>query len=98
MEDLTDRGIKTAYQSPAAIRADYNAEHGDPVFEDSDVVIYRDDHNVELSEWANDLGVSRAELSEQMHSIARAKYTVDSPGDPWSAADPVVFDKETFAQ
>ena len=75
---------------------DYISHHGEPVYVGPDRVIFRDDHSTELTDWADALGVSRGELSEQMHGLAREVYRPGEPGDPWSVADPVVFDAETF--
>jgi len=77
--------------------SDYrNADHVEVVAETEDSLVLRDDAGYELNEWADALGMSRSDLSERMHSLARDHYgRSETPhgGDPWSASDPVVLAK-----
>lgn len=72
------------------------------MYEGADRVVFADERNHELNEWADDwLDVTRSELSERMHELAREVYGRDEAqgtGDPWSVADPIVFDAETFEE
>jgi len=76
---------------------DYLAEeHIEKVAETDDLVVLRDSAGYELSEWADDLGVSRDDLSERMHDLARRHYGRDEArgsGDPWSVSDPLILAK-----
>jgi len=94
MDELTTNGILT--DDAAVTLLDYVDLHGQPVHIGADCVVFRDEHGHELNDWADALGVSRGELSERMHTLAREVYQPDEPGDPWGAADPVVFDAGTF--
>jgi AraC-like DNA-binding protein len=72
-------------------------KHIEQVAETDDLVVLRDSAGYELSEWADDLGMSRSALSERMHSLARVHYGRDETphgGDPWSVNDPLVLAKE----
>ena len=96
-DELTADGIHTDHADVTLL--DYLNLHGEPVHVGLDRVVFRDAHGHELSEWADVLGVTRSELSERMHELARDVYgrgEADGVGDPWSASDPVVFDAETF--
>lgn len=93
-DELTENGILTDH--PDVTLLDYVDLHGEPVHVDAERVIFRDEHGHELDEWADALDVSRSDLSERMHELARESYHSDEAGDPWSVADPVVFDAETF--
>lgn len=63
------------------------------VYEDADHVVVADTSGHELNEWADDFGIDRSELSAWMHDRARDIYDAAGVGDPWSVADPVVFEK-----
>jgi hypothetical protein len=96
-DELTEDGILTDH--PDVTLLDYLDLHDEPVHVGPDRVVFRDEHGHELSEWADVLGVSRSELSERMHDLAREVYGRDEArgsGDPWSTANPVVFDADTF--
>jgi hypothetical protein len=96
-DQLTEDGILTDHADVTLL--DYLDLHGEPVHVGPDRVVFRDGHGHELGEWADVLGVSRSELSERMHGLARDVYghdESDGVGDPWSASDPVVFDADTF--
>lgn len=98
-DKLTGDGILT--DSTAISLLDYLDMHGQPVHVGPDKVVFRDDHNRELPDWADVLGVDQQELHAEMHALARQVYGRDEAegaGDPWSAADPVVFDADTFRQ
>lgn len=97
VDELTENGILSTH--PEATMVDYVDLHGEPVAQTDDIVIFRDDHGHELSEWADALDMSRSELSERMHDLARKHYgraEARGSGDPWSVSDPVVFDARTF--
>jgi len=76
---------------------DYRYEdHIEVVAETDDRVVVRDSAGYELSEWADDLGISRRDLSLRMHELAREHYgreQVPPGGDPWCASDPLVLAK-----
>lgn len=93
-DELTDDGILTDH--PDVTLLDYVNLHGEPVHVGPNRVVFRDEHGHELNEWAEVLDISRSELSGRMHELAREVYHSDESGDPWSAADPVVFDADTF--
>jgi len=93
-DELTADGIRTDHANVTLL--DYVDNHDDPVYVGEDRVIFRDDHGHELNEWASALDVERGDLSATMHELAREVYQPDEPGDPWSGADPVVFDADTF--
>jgi len=96
-DGLTADGIYTDHADVTLL--DYLDLHGEPVHVGPDRVVFRDEHGHGLNEWADVLNVSRSELSERMHELAREVYgrdQADGVGDPWSASDPVVFDAETF--
>jgi hypothetical protein len=96
-DELTEHGILT--DSGAVSLLDYVSEHGQPVHVGPDCVVFRDEHGHELSEWADIIGTDARTLSERMHDLARDVYgrtEATGSGDPWSAADPVVFDADTF--
>jgi len=63
------------------------------VYEDDEIIIASDGSGHELNEWASDFDVSRDELSEFFHSVARSRYSNDDIGDEWAVRDPIVFDK-----
>lgn len=67
--------------------------HGEPVFEDENVIIFSDSSGHELGEIADHTdGVSRDDVSGWMHEIARQYYDrTSSGGDAWSVNDPVVL-------
>lgn len=96
-DELTTDGILTDYSDVTLL--DYVDLHGEPVHVGPDRVVFRDTQGHELSEWADVLDISRSELSERMHELAREVYGRDKGrkvGDPWSQSDPVVFDADTF--
>lgn len=97
LDVLTEDGILTTH---ADITREHMADvHGEPVAETSERVIYADTSGHSLNEWADALGVNRTELSEKMHELAREHHSRDDTahgGDPWSVADPIVFDAKTF--
>lgn len=96
-DELTDNGLLTDH--PSVTLLDYVDLHGEPVHVGEGRVVFRDGHGHELNEWADVLGMHRGELSERMHELAREVYGRDEAtgaGDPWSVADPVVFDADTF--
>lgn len=69
--------------------AEYREEdHWTVVYEDDQVVVVADHTGHELNEYAKEFDVSRRELSEIMHDLAR-----DLCDHNWSASDPIVFDK-----
>jgi len=97
-DELTDDGIRSDY--PDVTLVEYTDLHGEPVYSGDGRVVFRDTHGFELDEWADVLGVDRGVLAARMHELAREVYGRDEAegsGDPWSTADPVVFDAETFA-
>lgn len=97
VDELTEDGILTDHDSATLL--DYVDLHGEPVHVGPDRVVFRDDHGHELSEWADALEISRGAFSERMHELAREVYARDEAegtGDPWSSADPVVFNADTF--
>ena len=67
--------------------------HGAPLVETRSLILFRDGTGHELNEFAADMDVSRGELSEAMHELAREVYDDGNPGDEWSATDPVVLAK-----
>jgi hypothetical protein len=99
---LTENGIDLA-DDHLDLYGDYLDADGDPlldniekVAETDDLVVLRDSSGHELNEWADDLGISRSDLSERMHSLARDHYGRDEAqgtGDPWSVSDPLVLAK-----
>lgn len=93
-DELTDDGILTDH--PDVTLPDYVDLYGEPVHAGRNRVVFRDEHGDELNEWSDALEVNRSELSGQMHELAREVYHPDEPGDPWSVADPIVFDVDTF--
>lgn len=93
-DELTEDGILTDY--PDVSLLEYIDLHGEPVHVGPNRVIFHDSHGQELNEWSDALALERSELSERMHELAREAYHPDEPGDPWSVADPVVFDADTF--
>lgn len=93
-DKLTEDGIRTDHANVTLL--DYVDIHDEPVHVGEDRVIFRDEHGHELSEWADVLEMDRGDLSGTMHELAREVYQPDEPGDPWSVADPVVFDADTF--
>lgn len=93
-DELTENGILTDH--PDITLLDYADLHGEPVYVDADRVVFRDEHGHELNEWADALGMDRSEFSGKMHELAREVYHTGGAGDPWSTADPVVFDANTF--
>lgn len=93
-ETLTDDGIKS--DDAMVTRAEYVEHHGEPVAETDNRVVFRDEHNFELTDWADALGVEYDHLHKKMHELARDVYDGEGAGDPWSVADPVVFDAKTF--
>ncbi|WP_135535362.1 hypothetical protein [Halostella pelagica] len=93
-DELTADGILTDDGNVTLL--DYVDLHGQPVHVGPDRVIFRDEHGHELSDWSAALGADRDGLSATMHKLAREVYQPDEPGDPWSRADPVVFDADTF--
>lgn len=96
-DELTADGIRTDH--PDVTLLDYLDLHGEPVHVGPDRVVFRDGHGHELNEWADALEIDRGELSERMHELAREVYgraEATGDGDPWSVADPVVFDADTF--
>lgn len=92
---LTENGIDLT-DSHLTIE-DYRVEdHTEIVAETDDVVVVRDTNNHELNEWAKAFDISRSDLSEQMHNLARKHYGRDEAqgtGDPWSVTDPLVLVK-----
>jgi hypothetical protein len=92
---LTDDGIDVT--GTLVSIEDYRHEnHIEVVAETDDRVVVRDSAGYELSEWADDLGISRRDLSLRMHELAREHYgraQVPSGGDPWCASDPLVLAK-----
>ena len=92
---LTENGINLG--STHLTIEDYVAEsHIEKVAETDDLVILRNSAGYELSEWADDLGISRGDLSERMHELARDHYgreQITGAGDPWSVSDPLVLAK-----
>lgn len=95
-DELTEAGILTDHTNVTLL--DYVDLHGQPVHVDAECVVFRDEHGHELNEWSDALDISRTELSQRMHELARSVDAGHAPhgGDPWSAADPVVFDADTF--
>jgi len=82
----------------AEFEAEYRTEpqNHEIVYEDDAVVVVRDHTGHELNEWADEFDMDRSEFSQIMHDLARQVYGRDEAegvGDPWSVADPVVFDK-----
>lgn len=95
-DELTDDGIKTNH--PDVTMIDYKDLHGQPVVATDSRVVFCDQHGHELNEWAEVLDMDRSEFSQRMHELAREVYDGEGIGDPWSYADPVVFDAETFEE
>lgn len=95
-DELTADGILTDHADVTLL--DYIDLHGEPVHVDADRVVFRDDHGHEINEWADLLYIDRGELSGRMHELAREVYDGTGSGDPWSTADPVVFDADTFTR
>lgn len=93
-DKLTEDGILS--DDDLVTLHDYHGHHGEPVYVGPDRIVFRDEKSHELSDWADALGISRSRLAEQMHELAREVYQPGEPGDPWSSADPVVFDADTF--
>lgn len=93
-EELLENGILSDHADVTLL--DYVDIHGESVHVGPDCVVFRDDHGHELNEWADILDVDRGELAERMHELAREVYQPSEPGDPWSGANPVVFDADTF--
>jgi len=92
---LTENGIDLGPTSLSI--EEYVAEdHIEQVAETDDLVVLRDTAGYELNGWADDLGISRNDLSERMHDLARDHYgrdEADGSGDPWSVSDPLVLAK-----
>jgi len=97
---LTENGIDLG-STPLTIE-DYQAEsHIETVAETDDLVVLRDTVGYELGEWADDLGISRGDLSGRMHELAREHYgreQIPGAGDPWSVTDPLVLAKSADTQ
>ena len=93
-DELTEHGLKSKH--PMVTRADYDDAYGKPVAETEDSIVYMDTHGNELNEWLEALDIERDELSKEMHRLARETY--EGSGDPWSVADPIVFDASTFEE
>ena len=96
-DELTENGILTDH--PDITIADMTDLHGEPRYQDDDVVIFSDGHGHELNEWADVLDMDRSDLYERMHELAREYHTYGDGrdgGDPWAIRDPVVFDARTF--
>lgn len=76
---------------------DLRAEgHLEVVAETGTRVVFRDNAGHELKEWADALCITRHELSERMHELAREDYgrsEAEGSGDPWSVRDPLVIAK-----
>jgi hypothetical protein len=104
---LTENGIDLS-DSHLDLVGDYLDEDGEPVVETietvaetGEIVVLRDSSGHQLNEWADALGVDRAELSEKMHALARQHYgrqEATGAGDPWSVSDPLVFLKGEEAE
>ena len=87
---LTENGIDLSSASLSV--EDYVAEeHIEKLAETDNLVVLRDSAGYELSDWADDLGISRGILSEWMHNLARDHYGASDTGGPWSASDPLVL-------
>jgi len=73
---------------------DYRQDDGNQavVYEDDELLIVADYTGHELSEWAKDFDVSRADLSEFFHDVAYRRHEGEGH-DPWATADPVIFDR-----
>jgi len=67
---------------------DAGAFNNEIVHEDENCIVVADHSGHELNEWASVFDVSRSELSQIMHGLAR-----DVCDYNWSTSDPVVFDK-----
>jgi hypothetical protein len=98
-DKLTENGIKSNHTDVSMV--DYRDLHGEPLVNNDDVVIFRDEYGYELNEWANAFDMDRSSLSARMHELAREHYgdrdgRGPKGGDPWSVSDPVVFDADTF--
>lgn len=97
-DELTENGILTGH--PDVTMVDYEDLHGEPRYQDDDVVVFADQHGYELNEWADALDMDRSDLSARMHELAREHLTYgdagSGAGDPWAVNDPVVFDARTF--
>jgi hypothetical protein len=92
---LTDDGIDLT-GALVSIEDYRHEDHIEVVAETDDRVVVRDSAGYELNEWADDLGISRRDLSLRMHEMARAHYgreQIPSGGDPWSVTDPLVLAK-----
>lgn len=89
---LTENGIDVGddYEMVNDLMRD---AHGAPLVETRTLILFRDETGHELNEFAADMDVSRSELSESMHDLARDIYDDGNPGDEWSVTDPVVIAK-----
>lgn len=66
-------------------------------FESDELVVFADSTGHEINEFADDMALSRSELSEKLHDLARDHYgrdQSDGQGDPWGYLDPIVIAKE----
>lgn len=62
--------------------------------ETSERIVFMDESNYDLAEFADDMDVSYDTLYQQMHELARETYHPDEPGDAWSVNDPIVIAKK----
>lgn len=95
-DPLTDEQKREMFEHFEAYEYEYRTDPdtaAEVVHEDDDVVVVADHSGHELNEWADDFDVDRSDLSAVMHRRAREVYDGTGSGDPWSAADPVVFEK-----
>ena len=91
-DELTENGILTSEVD----LVEMVEHHGKPVAVTENSIVFRDDAGHELNEFVRSMDVDRAALSSEMHDLARELHDADSAGDPWSVADPVVLDRESF--
>lgn len=90
MTELTDNGLDLADELTTIDDMRDLADDGHLVLveETGTSVVFADTKGHELNEWADALEMSRSELSETMHDLARELSDYD-----WSVSDPVVVAK-----
>ena len=83
----TDKMKRVMSTHFAEWEADYrDADWGEVVYEDAEVVVMADHKGYEWSEWSS--GYDAQQFSEAMHTLARQVCDYD-----WSVSYPLVFDK-----
>lgn len=100
-DDTTDESVNQIMAREAFnlqnIRDEMEDVHGEPAHENEWLVIFSDSDGHEYNEIAAYTdGVSRDDVSEWMHRVARQVHDQSRlGGDPWSVADPVVIFKQS---